>query len=73
MKTKLRNLSGTSCLIIGLVFLIAIAFSFFVTAGTTWLIMYGLAAIGVALPITWSWWVAVVVWLLLGLIGSLFK
>ena len=73
MRTKLKNLSGTSCLIVGLVFLIAIAISFFATAGITWLIMYGLTAIGVALPITWSWWLVVVVWLVLGLLGSIFN
>ena len=73
MKMKFKNLSGTSCLIIGLVFLFAIALSFFATAGITWLIMYGLTAIGVALPITWSWWLTAVVWLVLGLLGSVFS
>ena len=73
MRIKLKNLSGTSCLIVGLILLIAIAISFFATAGVTWLIMYGLTAIGVALPITWSWWLVVVVWLVLGLLGSIFN
>ena len=73
MKMKVRNLSGGSCLIVGLVFLIAIAISFFATDGITWLIMYGLTAIGVALPITWSWWLTAVVWLVLGLLGCVFS
>ena len=72
MKRKFKNPTGTSCLILGLLFLIAIAISFFGTAGITWLIMYGLTAIGIALPITWSWWLAAVVWLVLGLLGSIF-
>lgn len=72
MKMKFKNPTGASCLILGLLFLIGIAISFFATAGITWLIMYGLTAIGIALPITWSWWLAAVVWLVLGLLGSIF-
>ena len=73
MKITLKNATGVSCLIVALFFIVALAISFFGTAGITWLIMYGLTAIGVALPIAWSWWLSAVVWLVLCLLGSIFS
>ena len=73
MKITLKNATGVSCLIVALIFIAALAISFFTTAGITWLIMYGLTAIGVALPIAWSWWLSAVIWLVLCLLGGIFS
>lgn len=69
----MKNESKIAFLIVTAIFLIAIALSFFSTAGITWLIMYGLEAIGVAMPFAWSWWLSTVVWLVLILLASVFK
>ena len=58
------------CLAYMLLMVIALGFSYLVTAGLVWLIMWGLSAIGVALPIAWSWGLSTVVWLILFLLKS---
>jgi hypothetical protein len=58
------------CLTYILLMVIAFGFSYLVTAGLIWLIMWGLSAIGVALPIVWSWGLSAVVWLILFLLTS---
>ena len=72
MKNNAKRSIGVSCSILVVVALLGIAVSFFAVAGVTWLIMYGLMAIGLALPFAWSWWLAAIVWLVLGLLGSMF-
>ena len=68
----MKNESKAAFLIVTVIFLIAIALSYFSTAGITWLIMYGLEAMGVAMPFAWSWWLSTVVWLVLILLASVF-
>jgi hypothetical protein len=58
------------CLVYILLMVIAFGFSYLVTAGLIWLIMWGLSAIGVVLPIAWSWGLSAVVWLILFLLRS---
>ena len=72
MKITMKNASLVSIGLVVLLFIIALGVSYLMTAGITWLIMYGLTAIGVALPIAWSWWLAAVVWFVLFLLGSIF-
>lgn len=72
MKITMKNASLVSIVLVVLLFIIALGISYLTTAGITWLIMYGLTAIGVALPIAWSWWLAAVVWFVLFLLGSIF-
>ena len=72
MKITMKNASLVSIILVVLLFIIALGVSYLMTAGITWLIMYGLTAIGVALPIAWSWWLAAVVWFVLFLLGSIF-
>lgn len=72
MKITMRNASAITIALFALLIGIALGVSYLVTAGITWLIMYGLTAIGVVLPIVWSWWLAAVVWFVLLLLGSIF-
>lgn len=72
MKITMKNASLVSVGLVVLLFVIALGVSYMTTAGLTWLIMYGLTAIGVTLPIVWSWWLAAVVWFVLFLLGSIF-
>lgn len=72
MKKTLKNASAITIALFVLLIGIALGVSYLVTAGITWLIMYGLTAIGVVLPIVWSWWLAAVVWFVLFLLGSIF-
>ena len=72
MKKTLKNASAITIALFVLLIGIALGVSYMVTAGITWLIMYGLTAIGVVLPIVWSWWLAAVVWFVLLLLGSIF-
>ena len=72
MKKTLKNASATMIALFALLIGVALGVSYMVTAGITWLIMYGLTAIGVVLPIVWSWWLAAVVWFVLLLLGSIF-
>ena len=72
MKITMKNASLVTIALFVLLLIIALGASYMVTAGITWLIMYGLTAIGVALPVTWSWWLAAVVWFVLFLLGSIF-
>jgi hypothetical protein len=72
MKMTMKNASLVSVGLVALLFVIALGVSYMTTAGLTWLIMYGLTAIGVTLPIVWSWWLAAVVWFVLFLLGSIF-
>ena len=72
MKITMKNASLVTVALFVLFFILALGVSYLVTAGLTWLIMYGLTAIGVALPIAWSWWLAAVVWFVLFLLGSIF-
>mgnify|MGYP003297209141 CR=1 FL=1 len=58
------------CLAYVLLMVIALGFSYLVTAGLVWLIMWGLSAIGVVLPIAWSWGLSAVVWLILFLLKN---
>ena len=72
MKITMRNASAITISLFVLLIGVALGVSYLVTAGITWLIMYGLTAIGVVLPIVWSWWLAAVVWFVLFLLGSIF-
>lgn len=72
MKITMRNASAITIALFVLLIGVALGVSYLATAGITWLIMYGLTAIGVALPIVWSWWLAAVVWFVLFLLGSIF-
>ena len=72
MKITMKNASLVTIALFVLFLILALGVSYFVTAGITWLIMYGLTAIGVVLPIVWSWWLAAVVWFVLLLLGSIF-
>ena len=72
MKITMKNASLVTVALFVLFFVLALGVSYLITAGITWLIMYGLTAIGVALPVTWSWWLAAVVWFVLFLLGSIF-
>lgn len=72
MKKTLKNASAITIALFVLLIGIALGVSYMVTAGITWLIMYGLTAIGIVLPIVWSWWLAAVVWFVLLLLGSIF-
>lgn len=72
MKITMKNASLVTIALFVLMLIIALGASYMVTAGVTWLIMYGLTAIGVVLPIVWSWWLAAVVWFVLLLLGSIF-
>ena len=72
MKITMKNASAITVALFILLIGVALGVSYLVTAGITWLIMYGLTAIGVVLPIVWSWWLAAVVWFVLFLLGSIF-
>ena len=72
MKITMKNASLVTVALFVLFFILASGVSYLVTAGITWLIMYGLTAIGVTLLIVWSWWLAAVVWFVLFLLGSIF-
>lgn len=67
MNLKVGCLSYIAC--IAIVFSI----SYLTTAGLLYLIMWGLTALGVVLPIVWSWGLSAVVWLILLLVKSSFK
>lgn len=47
--------------------------SFFVTAGWTYLVMWGLIALGVNLPFAWNWVVVAVVWLIAIILSGILK
>lgn len=72
MKITMKNAFLVTIALFVLLLIIDLGASYMVTAGITWLIMYGLTAIGVVLPIVWSWWLAAVVWFVLLLLGSIF-
>ena len=72
MKTTMKNASLVSIGLVALLIVLALGMSYMITAGITWVIMYGLTAIGVTLPVIWSWWLAAVVWFVLFLLGSIF-
>ena len=72
MKITMKNASLVTVALFALFFALALGVSYLITAGITWLIMYGLTAIGVILPVVWSWWLAAVVWFVLFLLGSIF-
>lgn len=72
MKITMRNASAITIAMFVLLIGISLGVSYLATAGITWLIMYGLTAIGVALPVVWSWWLAAVIWFVLFLLGSIF-
>lgn len=72
MKITMKNASLVTIALFVLFLILALGVSYLVTAGVTWLIMYGLTGIGVTLPVVWSWWLAAVVWLVLLLLGSIF-
>ena len=72
MKITMKNASLVTVALFVLFFVLALGVSYLMTAGITWLIMYGLTAIGVALPVVWSWWLAAVIWFVLFLLGSIF-
>lgn len=72
MKITMKNASLVSIGLVALLIALALGMSYMITAGITWVIMYGLTAIGVTLPVVWSWWLAAVVWFVLFLLGSIF-
>lgn len=72
MKITMKNASLVSIALVVLLLALACGLSYLVTAGITYAIMWCLTAMGVALPIVWSWWLAAVVWFVLFLLGSIF-
>ena len=56
--------------------ILAICLSFFVTAGLVWLLCWALPAIGIvaigSFTIVFSWKLALIVWVILGLLRSIF-
>lgn len=52
---------------------IANGISYLITAGLLYLIMWGLTALGVTLPIVWTWGLSAVVWLILLLLKCSFN
>ena len=67
MNFKVGCLSYVACIVL------AFGTSYLITAGLLYLIMWGLTALGVTLPIVWSWGLSAVVWLILLLVKSSFK
>ena len=61
------------CLVYTIFFVASLGISYLITAGLLYLIMWGLTALGVVLPIVWSWSLSAVVWLILFLLKSSFK
>lgn len=61
---------------IALLAILAICISFFVTAGLVWLLCWALPAIGIvaigSFTIVFSWKLALIVWIILGLLRSIF-
>lgn len=61
---------------ITLLAILAICLSFFVTAGLVWLLCWALPAIGIvaigSFTIVFSWKLALIVWVILGLLRSIF-
>lgn len=62
---------------VALLVILSLAISFLVTAGLTWVLCWALPAIGVvaigSFTIVFSWKLALVVWIILLLIQSIFK
>ena len=63
----------SNCLVYFLGVVIALCISYLINAGLLYLIMWGLTALGVVLPIAWSWGLSAVVWLILLLVKSSLK
>ena len=63
----------TGCLIYTACIVAAYGISYLITAGLLYLIMWGLTALGLTLPIVWSWSLSAVVWLILLLLKNSFK
>ena len=63
----------SGCLICTIGLIATFGVSYLVTAGLLYLIMWGLTALGVVLPIAWSWGLSAVVWLILFLVKSSFN
>ena len=61
------------CLIWAICIALACVASYLITAGLLYLIMWGLAALGVVLPIAWSWGLSAIIWLILFLLKSSFN
>lgn len=61
------------CLVWAVCIVIAYGISYLITAGLLYLIMWGLTALGVVLPIVWTWGLSAVVWLVLLLLKSSFN
>lgn len=61
---------------IALLAILAICLSFFITAGLVWLLCWALPAIGIvaigSFTIVFSWKLALIVWIILGLLRSIF-
>lgn len=61
---------------IALLAILAICLSFFITAGLVWLLCWALPAIGIvaigSFTIVFSWKLALIVWVILGLLRSIF-
>lgn len=62
MSLKVGRLSYIACTVI------MFGISYLITAGLLYLIMWGLTALGVTLPIVWSWGLSAIVWLILFLL-----
>lgn len=62
---------------VALLVILSLAISFLVTAGLTWVLCWALPAIGVvaigSFTIVFSWKLALVVWIILLLLQSIFK
>lgn len=67
MNLKAGCLSYIACIVL------AFGTSYLITAGLLYLIMWGLTALGIVLPIVWSWGLSAVVWLILLLLKRSFN
>lgn len=63
----------SGCLIYTICILIALGVSYLATAGLLYLIMWGLTAFGIVLPVAWSWGLSAIIWLILFLLKSSFN
>ena len=61
------------CLVYAACIIIACWVSYLITAELLYLIIRGLTALGIVLPIPWSWDLSLIVWLILILLKSSFN
>lgn len=50
-----------------------LAISYLATAGLVWVVMWALTAMGIVLPIVWSWHLSLVIWIIWSVLQSIFS